>query len=258
MPQSEVVFPRGPVAAIVTPLQAQRLKSYSLPARVGSPAADVVIGAIVVVHVIETDGTLTTLSPQRIAGLTLALADAAERINHYSNDRYRLRFDLRVVDDPIPLRGVNNGLFWPDPDVAIPAALGEFPAEIDALLVAHPPSGEMRAVSQGLTTFYQSSRGKLLFTTITPPHVALVNGAPIPIATQPRLGDLVMHEFGHMLEQWSRASGHTPAQMHDSLNYGFTPVLRDDHTAWYRFFYAQNDLFLPARVHINEEAEDYE
>lgn len=236
-----------PVGRTPTPpssTQQNRLTQLSLPAQAGDPEGNIVIAVAVVTTLRERDGTIAAFYPERLAGIPIALNDAASRIDEYSGGRYRLRFEIRVIDEMIEAESTTETHRWPSPVGLRDPIERAFPGGADAAIAfMAPPLVDGRPVELGLTGRRHVFGATRPLTALTSPYVYLHLGKPIPIAMPVRSGDLLIHEFGHVVEIWSQAQGHTPLRIHDAVEAGYPPAFRNNYDAWYRFFFSHPDLF---------------
>lgn len=214
--------------------QLLRLAALDLPASIGQADSALVFAVPILPVVLETDGTATGLTEQQIAAARTMLEDAALRIPEWSQGRYTVRFELRVIDMPVPLSLDGEAHRWPDPERLDPLVARAFPSGADAVLAIAPPTRVTDAPA-ALTA------PRHFFATILPylsiPARAISSVAPYP-------GEIIVHEFGHALELWSMSIGAERPSLHQPLRYGFVADKQHSYKDWYRFFFSHETVAL--------------
>jgi hypothetical protein len=217
-----------------TDAQLIRLNALDLPASIGRVDAAIVFAVPILPVVLETDGTATGLTDRQIAAARTMLEDAALRIPEWSQGRYTVRFELRVIDMPVPLSLDGEAHRWPDPERLDPLVARAFPSGADAVLVMAPPT-------RATLTPAALTAPRRFFTTLLP---YLFIPARVSSSVERYPGEIIVHEFGHALELWSVSAGAERPSLHQPLRYGFVADKEHSYKDWYRFFFSHETVAL--------------
>ena len=179
--------------------------------------------AVVVTETIEApDGARLTPMPRATGRYLTILADAAARIEEWSEGAVRIRFAISTTAEPVSLTAVGTR-YWPDP-AAVAAHVVTEPA---MLLVLWGPDGSSWADYAGIAGSVEVAGTVRPYLSL--PDPGSIDGLPYP-------GEAMVHELLHGLETLSREAGAPRIDLHRAADFGFAADAAGSWVDWYRFF----------------------
>lgn len=195
----------------------------------GPADAELQFAALLLEHVVD-GGQTATLEPDARERLDRLAASGTRLIPDWSGGRHTVHLEIHSTPVPVTLADDGQGGRWPDPGEVATLIEGLFAGRVpDAVLVLWS-DGELEAAGAAGLTSQLSAFGRQL------PVVAIVDpGSRLDRDTYP--GEILVHEFGHVLEIRSEAAGEHRPNLHHPEHYGFREE-GGSYQAWYRFFFA--------------------